>query len=158
MLKALAELFDRTLGGARPDEEDAAAARSHAVRVATALLLIEVERADFSEDLTERDETFRSLKAFFELTDEEAALLIEEARAEADHAASLHAFTRRLHETLTVDEKHAVVEMLWKVALADDRLDKHEDHIVRKIADLLYVSHADLIRIRNRVKAQTAGR
>jgi|SRR5690606_14702294 len=157
MLKTLAEFFDRTLGGARPREADVAA-RQHAVRVATALLLIEVERADFSEDLTERDETFRSLRAFFELTDEEAEMLIEEARAEADHAASLHGFTRRLHETLTVDEKHAVVEMLWKVALADNRLDKHEDYVVRKIADLLYVSHADLIRIRNRVKAQAARR
>lgn len=158
MLKALAEFFDRTLGGARPAGADADAARRHGVRVATALLLIEVERADFSEDLTERDETFRLLRAFFELTDDEAAMLIEEARAEADHAASLHGFTRRLHETLSVDEKHAVVEMLWRVALADDRLDKHEDHVVRKIADLLYVSHADLIRIRNRVKAQAARR
>ena len=41
--------------------------------------------------------------------------------------------------------------MLWRVALADRRLDKHEDYLVRKVADLLYVSHSDLIRIRNRV-------
>jgi uncharacterized tellurite resistance protein B-like protein len=42
--------------------------------------------------------------------------------------------------------------MLWQVALADERLDKHEDYTVRKIADLLYVTHSDLIRIRNRVR------
>ncbi len=45
-----------------------------------------------------------------------------------------------------------MVEMLWQVALADRRLDKHEDHLVRRIAELLYVSHSDLIRIRNRVR------
>jgi uncharacterized tellurite resistance protein B-like protein len=50
-------------------------------------------------------------------------------------------------------EKHRVVAMLWEVALADQRLDKHEDYTVRKIADLLYVTHSDLIRIRNRVRA-----
>ncbi|MFO7286460.1 MAG: TerB family tellurite resistance protein [Gammaproteobacteria bacterium] len=151
MLKALTELLERTLGGAAPEDS---AERRHAVRVATALLLIEVARADFSEDLTERDETFRALKAFFELTDAEAEMLMEEAGREADRAASLHGFTRRLHETLTADEKLAVIEMLWRVALADRRLDKHEDHLVRKIADLLYVSHADLIRIRNRIRGE----
>jgi len=65
----------------------------------------------------------------------------------------LQDYTRTLHEKLTVSEKHEIVEMLWRVALADERLDKHEDHLVRKIAGLLYVSHGDLIRIRNRVYA-----
>ncbi|HEX7079952.1 MAG TPA: TerB family tellurite resistance protein [Gammaproteobacteria bacterium] len=156
MLKALADLFDRALGGGGAAEASPEQ-RRHAVQVATALLLVEVERADFSEDVTERDETFRLVKQFFELSDEDAAMLVAEARAEADHAASLQTFTRRLHETLTVDEKHRIVEMLWRVALADNRLDKHEDHLVRKISELLYVSHSDLIRIRNRVR-ETAGR
>jgi uncharacterized tellurite resistance protein B-like protein len=158
MLKALSDLFERAFSGARPGErETSAEERRHGVQIATALLLIEVERADFSDDLTQRDETFRLVKQFFELSDEDAALLVAEARHEADHAASLHAFTRRLHEALSLEEKHAVVEMLWKVALADAHLDKHEDYVVRKIADLLYVSHGDLIRIRNRVKT-AAGR
>lgn len=152
MLKALSELIDRALGSERaelstPDE------RRHGVQLATALLMIEVARADFDEDLTEREETFKLLRAFFELSDEEAALLVEEARGEADHAASLQAFTRRLHHALSVEEKHRLIDMLWRIALADDHLDKHEDHLVRKIAGLLYVSHSDLIRIRNRVRA-----
>jgi len=155
MLKALADLFDRAFGDERAGEA-APEQRRHGVQLATALLLIEVERADFSDDLTEHHETFRLLKGFFELSDEDARLLVEDARAEADHAASLQAFTRRLTETLTADEKHRVVEMLWRVALADDHLDKHEDHLVRKIADLLYVSHGELIRIRNRVRDAAA--
>ena len=48
--------------------------------------------------------------------------------------------------------------MLWQVALADRGLDKHEDHLVRRIAELLYVSHSDLIRIRNRVRADRGRR
>lgn len=150
MLKALSDLFDRAFSS-RADETTPAD-RRHGVRVATALLLIEVERADFSEDVTEREETFRLLKSFFELTDEDARLLVEEARQEADHAASLQSFTRRLHESLSAEEKLTIVEMLWRVALADSHLDKHEDYVVRKIADLLYVSHGDLIRLRNRVR------
>ena len=55
-----------------------------------------------------------------------------------------------VHEAQT--ESHRVIEMLWKVALADQRLDKYEDYVVRKVADLLYVAHSDLIRIRNLVR------
>lgn len=151
MLKGLADLLDRALRVDRTDPR-ADSDRRHGVKLSTALLLIEVERADFAEDITEREATLRLLREHFELSDEEAELLVREAHRTADHAASLQAFTRRLHEALTYDEKLAIVEMLWKVALADSHLDKHEDHVVRKIADLLYVSHSDLIRIRNRVK------
>ena len=151
MLKALNDLLERALAGtadAQPED------REHALRVATAVLLIEVARADYAEDLSEDRATFALIKEFFTLSDAEAALLIEEARRQADHAISLQTFTRTLHEQLTVAEKHRVVEMLWKVALADERLDKYEDYVVRKVADLLYVPHSDLIRIRNRVRGE----
>ena len=148
MLRKLAALFDRAFA----DQADDSAAREHALRVATALLLIEVAKADYADDGAEDEAMLASLKQFFALDDAAAALLLDEARSTADRAVELQQFTRRLHEQLTVAEKQRVVEMLWQVALADSRLDKHEDHLVRRIAELLYVSHSDLIRIRNRVR------
>ena len=149
MLRKLMAFFD---GAFARDAEDPAA-REHALRVATALLLIEVAKADFADDFSEDAAILESLKQFFALDDAAATLLHEEARGTADRAVELQRFTRRLHEQLSVAEKQRVVEMLWQVALADRRLDKHEDHLVRRIAELLYVSHSDLIRIRNRVRA-----
>jgi uncharacterized tellurite resistance protein B-like protein len=149
MLRKLAALFD----GAFARDADDPAAREHGLRVATALLLIEVAKADYAEDVAENDVLLQSLKQFFALDDTSASLLLEEARSTADRAVELQRFTRRLHEQLSVAEKHRVVEMLWQVALADRGLDKHEDHLVRRIAELLYVSHSDLIRIRNRVRS-----
>jgi uncharacterized tellurite resistance protein B-like protein len=149
MLRKLAALFD----GAFARDADDPAAREHGLRVATALLLIEVAKADYAEELAEDEVLLSSLKQFFALDDAAAALLLEEARSTADRAVELQQFTRRLHQQLSVAEKQRVVEMLWQVALADSRLDKHEDHLVRRIAELLYVSHSDLIRIRNRVRS-----
>lgn len=149
MLRKLAALFDNALAR----DNDDAVGREHALRVATALLLIEVAKADYAADFAEDETMLASLKQFFALDDASAALLLEEARSAADRAVELQQFTRRLHEQLSVAEKQRVVEMLWQVALADRRLDKHEDHLVRRIADLLYVSHSDLIRIRNRVRS-----
>jgi uncharacterized tellurite resistance protein B-like protein len=136
----------------RHDAEQAPADRDRAIRVATALLLVEVARADYDDDAIEDRAMHALIKEHFALSDDEAQLLIEEARQQADRAVSLQSFTRELHEHLSVDEKDKVVEMLWRVALADDRLDKYEDYVVRKVADLLYVRHSDLIRIRNRVR------
>jgi uncharacterized tellurite resistance protein B-like protein len=153
MLKKLSTLFDRAFAaGESADEPD----RQHGLRVATALLLIEVARADYRDDYAEDSKIFELMKDFFELSDADTELLLEDARREADHAVELQRFTRRLHEQLTGEEKGRVIEMLWKVALADRRLDKHEDHLVRKVADLLYVPHSELIRIRNRVRTSEA--
>jgi uncharacterized tellurite resistance protein B-like protein len=151
MLKALNDLFDRAFAAKGVEAED----RGHALRVATALLLIEVARADYADDLAEGAAIVREIQEFFALGQSEAKLLIEEARRQADHAVSLQSFTRRLVDELTDAEKHSVVEMLWRVALADRHLDKHEDYVVRQVADLLYVSQRDLIRIRNRVYEPT---
>jgi uncharacterized tellurite resistance protein B-like protein len=147
VLAKLKALFD---GGLARDSSPAA--REHALRVATALLLIEVARADYDDAFAEQESMLASLQQFFALDDSAAALLLEEARGEADRAVELQQFTRLLHEQLSVAEKQRVIEMLWQVALADRRLDKHEDHLVRRIAELLYVPHSDLIRIRNRVR------
>ncbi|HEY9181681.1 MAG TPA: TerB family tellurite resistance protein [Gammaproteobacteria bacterium] len=148
MLTKLTAFFDRAFASDREDP----AAREQALRVATALLLIEVARADYASDYAEDAAIRASLKQFFALDDTQATLLFEEARSAADQAVELQQFTRRLHEQLSNAEKLRVVEMLWQVALADRRLDKHEDHLVRRIAELLYVAHSDLIRIRNRVR------
>jgi uncharacterized tellurite resistance protein B-like protein len=149
VLRKLTALFDSAFARDNADPE----AREHALRVATALLLIEVSRADYADDLAEDETMLASLKQFFALDDAAAQLLLDEARSAADKAVELQQFTRRLHDQLTVAEKQRVVEMLWQVALADQRLDKHEDHLVRRIAELLYVSHSDVIRIRNRVRS-----
>jgi uncharacterized tellurite resistance protein B-like protein len=147
MLKALNDLFDRAFAAKSAEPED----RDRGLRIATALLLIEVARADYVDDLAEGAAVVAQLGEFFALEEQEARLLVEEARRQADHAVSLQSFTRRLVEALTEEEKHRVVEMLWRVALADHRLDKHEDYVVRQVAELLYVPQRDLIKIRNRV-------
>jgi uncharacterized tellurite resistance protein B-like protein len=148
MLNKLATFFDRAF----TDQGDTAADREQALRVATALLLVEVARADYEDDRAEDAAIVAALRQFFSLDEPEVRALLEEARREADYAVELQQFTRRLHEQLSLAEKQRMVEMLWQVALADQHLDKHEDYIVRKIAELLYVPHADIIRIRNRVR------
>jgi uncharacterized tellurite resistance protein B-like protein len=147
VLRALTAFFDSATG-----DETAPYSRERELQLATAILLIEVARADFSQDDEEIRVMAGLLESHLELEREDVVRLIEDAMAEADHHASLQSFTRQLHEELDHPEKLRIVELLWRVALADSVLDKHEDHLIRKIAGLLYISHSDLIRVRNRVR------
>jgi uncharacterized tellurite resistance protein B-like protein len=147
VLRALTAFFENTTGG-----ETAPESRERELQLATAILLIETARADFSQNDEELRVIADLLESHLQLGRAEAAHLLKDAMAEADHHASLQSFTRQLHEELDLQEKLRIIELLWRVALADSVLDKHEDHLIRKIAGLLYISNSDLIRIRNRVR------
>jgi len=125
-------------------------------QLALAALLVEMARADFDESVQEQAEISRLLAAHFELTTEEADALLQRAGKAMDDAVGLFDFTRALHESFEYEQKLEVITMLWQVALADKHLDKYEDYLIRKVGDLLYVSHADVIGIRNRVRAAGA--
>ena len=147
MLRALKGFF-----GGNPAVA-AQATREAELKLATAVLLVEVARADFAEGGLEIDTVTRLLEQHLGIGRAEVEALVADARREADAQATLQGFTRQLHEELGRDEKLKIVEMLWRVALSDGTLEKHEDHLIRKVAGLLYVSHGDLIRVRNRVAA-----
>ncbi len=147
MLGKLRELLSRAAPGTEPGGVD----EDRVLRVATAALLVEMARADFSEHAAEREEILKVLGRHFSLDIDAAEALLERAAGRADESVSLHEFTHLLHNQLSNEEKHRIVEMLWRVALADAELDKHEDHLVRKISELLYVSHTDLMRLKHRV-------
>lgn len=146
MLKKLRELL-----AAAPADDAGPVDETRGLRVATAALLVEMSRADFAESGAEREEILRVLESHFSLDVGDARALLERASARADESVSLHEFTRLLHDQLSHEEKLQIVEMLWRVALADAELDKYEDYLVRKIAELLYVPHVDLVRLKHRV-------
>jgi len=121
------------------------------LRLAVAVLLVEIARADFDETAVERDSIVRLLAGFFGLEKNDAATLLVDAGVVVDEAVSLHDYTRAVHTKMDETEKHDVISMLWRVALADERVDKYEDYLIKKMADLMHVSHSDVIRIKHEV-------
>lgn len=134
--------------GEQLDEEDCI---REGLRHATAVLLVEIARADHELSDGELAEIRDQLAAAFELGSNDAADLLDRARTAVEEAVSLHEFTRLLHAELSYAEKESVVEMLWRIALVDRDLDKYEDYMIAKISDLLYVARGDVIRIKQRV-------
>lgn len=126
----------------------------HALRVATAVLLIEVTRADFRVNKAEQQRLRQLLEEQFDLTDEELDALIEEAQSDADQLISLQHVTRLMNEHYDHAMKLRVIEMMWQLVYADGDKDHYEEHLMRQVADLLYVSHAEFIQARHKAENQ----
>ena len=123
----------------------------HQLKLASAALLIEMMQQDGQVHDQERQAVKTVLAEKFQLTESELHELYELAKQEAHQATDYHQFTRLIAEHYSRQEKIKLVELLWQVAYADGHLDKYEEHMVRRIADLIYVSHADIIQAKHRI-------
>jgi uncharacterized tellurite resistance protein B-like protein len=123
--------------------------REAGLRLATAVLMADVARADNDFSEQEFDHVIALAARHFRLTTEEAAELANQADVTAEELVSLHDFTRLLHEHLDEDDKAGVVRLLWQVAYADGMLDKYEDALILKIGDLLHVSRGLVMRLKH---------
>ena len=132
-------------------DEDQSGNHENVLRLATAALLVEMGRADHYGDGDEAALIMELLREHFVMESEDVGALYEFASEKADQVVSLHELTSLLHRSLDEEERGRLLEMMWRVAYADKRLDPLEDSLVRKVADLLYVRNTSLMKIRERV-------
>ena len=147
MFKKINNWLDSTLGiGAD------SASEKHTAQLASAILLIEISRADFEISDDEQQVIISILAKQFSLSDFEAQKVLEYALDEHEEYTSSHAFIRLINEEMDVVAKRELLRGLWQVAYADGSLDKYEEYHIRKISDWLYLSHADFIRLKHQVQ------
>ncbi len=148
MIKKFAEKLSKAFAATdtpRSDEDD----RERAIRMATAVLMTEVARADFEYDESELDVLLELVTSTFQISVEDAVKLANEAADTAEDYVALHSFTQLLNQSLSEPEKEHIVSLLWKVAYADGRLDRYEDSLFSKIGALLYVSRSRVMRLKH---------
>lgn len=147
MLATIKQFFqDQIQKGVADTGED-----DHAIDVATAALMVEIMRADFEISDVERQTIRDLLQGHLQLSADELDDLFMLAEQEVVDSVSLYQFTSLVDQELEYSAKVRVIEMLWRVVYADDRMDKYEEYLMRKIADLLHISHRDFIQTKHRV-------
>jgi len=116
------------------------------LHLATAALLTEVAAADGDFNETEMTTLQQLLKKRYSLSDDALTELTNLAKDQQQNATSLFEFTSLINLHCSAQEKYLLVEAMWEVAFTDGNVDKYEEHIIRRVADLIYVSHSDFIR------------
>ena len=115
---------------------------------ACSALLIEVAYADKNFDESEINSLKESLKETYNIDEEIINELISDAKKTVDESTSLYEYTRVVNDEFDYSDKLELLSRIWKLAFADGNLDKYEDHLIRKISDLIHISHADFIKIK----------
>ena len=147
MLRVLKDLFDSIA------EPQPAARTEHDLHLATAVLLVEVMRADPALGETERVAVVGALRRKFQLADDALDRLVELAHEKARGASDFFAFTSVINDRFSHEQKVRMVEAMWSVAYADGHLDAHENHLISKVAGLLHVTHGEYIAAKIRAQA-----
>lgn len=149
----------KELVGALQSPPSAAEGRSAEdnLQLASAVMLIEVMRADARFDQVERSAVVDALRAQFELDERDAGRLIELARQAAHDATDWFEFTDYINANVDMPDKIRMIEFMWRVAFADGQLDAHERHVMWRLSDLLHIPHGAYINAKMRAKAAAGG-
>ena len=126
----------------------------HTLQLAVAVLLIEVMQSDAECAFEEQAAIRHILKQHFQLSDAEVAQLTERGQRTSKSANDLHQFTSLINRELELPDKVRIVEYLWQVVYADGKISAHENHLMRRLTDLLHISHGDNIAAKMRAKPE----
>ena len=124
------------------------------LQLAVAVLLIEVMQSDAECAFDEQATILNILKQRFHLSDGEVAQLTERGQQTSKSANDLHQFTSFINHELELPEKVRIIEYLWQVVYADGKISAHENHLMRRLVDLLHISHGDNIAAKMRAKPE----
>ena len=149
MLNSIRQFFENKLVN---NEEEPTSSSIAKTDLACAALLIEVINSDHKLEEQETQAFFSVLQDNLNIPGEDIDELVELAENQAKEATSLYEFTSLINSDYDYSQKVGLIENMWRIAFSDNNLDKYEDHLIRKISDLIYVSHSDFIRAKLKVR------
>ncbi len=151
MIDRFKQFFDKHLSAAVENDEQAHQQR---LRSAAAALLVEMTRADDEVKPEEQAVVSRALSSAFTLSEAETGELMALAKQQARDATCYRQFTSLINRHYSRQEKVQLVEMLWEVVFADGVMERYEEHLMRRLSDLLYIPHPEFIRAKLRVQSR----
>mgnify|MGYP006122315551 FL=1 len=150
MIESIKSFFEKNL--TKKEEEEAPSSAMSRVDLTCAALLVEVMNSDHELDEREHQEFMAVLQQSYNIAEADLEELIQLAKDEAFEATSLYEFTKLINDNYDYEQKVELIENMWRIAFSDKRLDKYEDHLIRKVSELIYVSHSDFIKTKIKVR------
>lgn len=154
MISGIKRFFEKQLAANTVNNSHS---QEHRLRLASAALLFELLKSDRHIDARETTTLKDILMQSFKLNAAELDEIIMLAEEEARQAVSLYEFTSLINESYGYEERVTLIENMWRLALADNKLDKYEEQLIRQTADLIYVSHSDFIRSKLKIRESLEG-
>lgn len=134
-----------------PDFDNMAKEPQQALQLAVTVLLLEVAESDYQQLPEEEAALLKVVRDCFDLTQAQAEELLDLARSEHADSTDYFEFTRLINQHYTPEQKNQLIESLWQVAFADQSLHHYEEHVIRRLSELLHVPHSVFIAAKLRI-------
>jgi uncharacterized tellurite resistance protein B-like protein len=149
-------MFDliKTILGKTTEEKTPSSNSVQEAHIALCVLMLEAAHVDGECSDEEMEHVVATLTTECNVSRQEIDELIASGQKERKDSVDLFRFTRYMNNNFTKDEKIAVMESVWRIIHIDAHLEAHEDHFAHKLANLLRLTHTDLIDAKIRAKKQ----
>lgn len=124
----------------------------HDNKIATSVLFLELAYADFQVTVEEEKNIYTNLQKFFDLPASEVEEIIMIAKEKRDKSNDIWIFTNQVKQNFSRERKIKIVELLWRLVYSDGHMDIYEEALMRKISNLLGLTHGEMIQAKNKVK------
>ena len=148
MKKRFVQIFNALLDPAKNEQQKNALPIEKQLQLATCALLLEMSKSDNTVTEEETNSILHALSEAYQINSEELEMLKSAAEDELENSTSLRNFTTLINEHYSTQQKEEIIKLLWKVAHADGVIDKHESHLIRILADLLYIPREHAMSLR----------
>jgi uncharacterized tellurite resistance protein B-like protein len=145
------DLIKKIIGKGKEQTTDQDILTAH---LALAVLLLDAAYADGECSEEEKEHLVTTLVTNFGIPRKEIDTLLADRDTERKEYVSLFRYTRFINENFSEKQKNDIMESVWSIILLDDHLEAHEDHFAHKLANLLNLSHGDLIDAKLRARKQ----
>lgn len=135
-------------------EQETDKADDKKLQVAACALFIELAKADGKFTDEERSFIIQQMKQCFNIDDEYAKELMELAEQRVKDSVSIYEFTGEINERFTQEQKEKLIENLWRLVFADEKMHTYEDHLMKKVSLTLNIEHKKLIEKKLLVKSE----
>jgi uncharacterized tellurite resistance protein B-like protein len=131
--------------GKNDDKEQGEESQTLHADAALCILLLEAAHADGQCSEEERQHLIATLVKQGSTPEQEIEELIAQAYKQRDDSVDIFQFTRYMNNSFTKEEKIEVMQSVWRIIHADGHLEPYEDQFAHKLANLLRLSHAEMI-------------
>ena len=133
-------------------EKENTSHKEHDDKIATSVLFLELAYADFNVTTEEEENIYSNLQKFFNLPKEEVEEIIDIAKEKRNDRNDIWVFTNQIKKDFSRERKIKIIELLWQLVYSDGKMDKYEEALMRKISNLLGLTHGEMIQAKNKVK------
>ena len=121
-------------------------------KIATSVLFLELAYADFIITDEEEKNLYTNLQRFFNLPQKEVEDTIAVAKEKRNNRNDIWIFTNQIKQNFGRERKIKIVELLWQLVFSDGHMDIYEEALMRKISNLLGLTHGEMIAAKNKGK------